>query len=72
MLLPYLWTLWRWRHVPGPLPLPLLGNIMDIMRAGGLHAFLLEASKEYGGPNKTFKVRRHTQGHTEGHTERHA
>lgn len=56
VLLPYIWALWRWRHVPGPLPLPLLGNMPAIVRAGGLHAFIMECSHTYGGANKTFKV----------------
>lgn len=34
--------------LPGPKPLPFLGNLFDIRKRGGIHKALLEYTREYG------------------------
>uniref|UniRef100_A0A7S2SZF5 Cytochrome P450 n=1 Tax=Chloropicon primus TaxID=1764295 RepID=A0A7S2SZF5_9CHLO len=45
-----LWNLWRYRHFPGPMPLPLVGNISKKTKA--LHEQYVVWERKYG---KTFK-----------------
>lgn len=52
VLLPWLSYLWRYRNIPGPLPLPVVGNALSMLRMG-LPDYLLACSEKYG---KTFKV----------------
>jgi Cytochrome P450 len=40
-------TLWRLRHIPGPRPVWLLGNLPDIVRLGKHEAFR-QWAKQYG------------------------
>lgn len=44
---------WRYRHIPGPAFRPFVGNIPDVVRHGGHHAYWEECVKKYG---RVFKV----------------
>ena len=35
-------------NVPGPKPLPFLGNVLDLWRHDGLHLMLFDCAKKYG------------------------
>ena len=35
-------------NVPGPKPVPFLGNVLDLWRHGGLHLMLFDCAKKYG------------------------
>ena len=50
---PMLVDMWRYRHIPGPTPLPFIGNILDFT-SQGMHTLYQSLEEKHGGAFKLF------------------
>ena len=54
-LVPWAVALWQWRHVPGPCPLPVLGNAPWVLRLG-LYEYVRQQCQKFKA-QRVFKAR---------------